>query len=543
MLFILILLAMVGFPVYQEYQTRANLAEAESVLGTTERHLRTYFMDHGSFYSATPTPASVPGLGSVGSTSTFTAAGGWTTIGSPVPSGSSVNFSYQAFAGQTPNGTTTPTVNSYLYNPTDDMNLIRRTANASNYHFPDSVGISNVDEPLRFNWSDLNFCSFAQEAAQVPSVEQQKQCDIQCASSSDPNCVQTCLSGGSGLTQNENCQTGCQAAGYAVDDCIQKCANTGDGICDQANPQSSLDIDCYHAGSNSGQTAAENCVSACVAYGKDPNDCNLSCGQNDGKCGDPKYPIGDSDCYSNSAPSPFDTCVAECGGGLECQVQCLASTADSCRASCQPDDNVCYANCDKSYCHNKCTVGAGDSVQACYDSCDGKSPPSSEDHGCAGGQQWDGSSCQCPSGYSWNGSYCGYSDPCYYGGCGGGGGSGYTPPPSGGGNAGGGSSSGGGSSYSSGGSAGGGSSSGSGTTSTGSSGTVATSNNECASFGITKPTDFGILQNVSGYNWAVMTAVGNFTPGSACTLVAKVLQVRDGKVSQSGDFMRINPGE
>lgn len=480
-LFIVILLAMVGFPVYQEYQNRANIAEAESVIGTTERHLRTYFLDHGSFYSAAPTPASVPGLASLGSSGTFTPAGGWLAIGSPVPNGSDVVFSYQAFAGQTPSGTTTPNVNSYLYNPTDDMNLIRRTANASNYRFPDGTGIETAEAPLRLDFG--NFFDFSACAA----------------------------------TAEENCITGCIDAGENPDQCKIVCLQDVGGKCD-GKPGN---INCYNNDYNSGA--------------------------------DPKT-------------DPFGSCVANCGDDEACKAQCLESIND-CGSRCAGDD-VCMQNCGRDYCRSKCTMGtSGQQQRECFAYCDGidgrtkwpsdghcysPSPLDPDCEECMANEKANngGPYCTeqliCPDGYDQNeqcgcipmGTACPSTPPCIYGNCGAGG-----EGRSGGGDAGGGSGSGdSGGTYSGDGDAGGGSGSGSGDTSGGSGGTVNSSNNECSSFGITKATDFGIQQNVSNYNWAVMTAVASLSAGSPCTLIAKVLQVVDGQTTQT-DFIRINIGE
>ena len=238
-LFIILLLAMVGFPTYQEYQNKANLAEAESVIGTMEKHLRTYFMDHGSFYSAAPNPSTVPGLASLGSSSTFTPSGGWTTIGSPIPSGSSVTFSYQAFAGQTPTGSTTPVTTSGFYNPTDDMNLIRRAATVQNeYRFPNAVRVARADEQLRFDWSEFNINA----------------------------CAATAI---------ENCVTACTAAGISVDECNMSCQSSSDGRCDGA-PE---DPDCYTA--DSAATIDTSCAADCYNGSGDMGACTAQC--NDAK--------------------------------------------------------------------------------------------------------------------------------------------------------------------------------------------------------------------------------------------------------------------
>ena len=87
-LIILSLLALVGMPMYQEYQIRSHMAEAESVVGTMERHAVAYLLDHGSFYTASPSPAFVPGINSAVDGASFTGGADWSTISLPVLVGS-----------------------------------------------------------------------------------------------------------------------------------------------------------------------------------------------------------------------------------------------------------------------------------------------------------------------------------------------------------------------------------------------------------------------------------------------------------------------
>ena len=445
-----------------------------------EKHLRTYFLDHGSFYSAAPTPATVPGLASLGDAGSFTATGGWSAIGAPVANGASVNFSYQAFAGQTPNGSTTPVVNDYLNDPTTNMNLIRRTSSAYNYRFPHSAGIASTEEKLRFDWSDFSFCAQAATDYEACIDEACKgdQGDADCIAK---NCVGKDGEPSGGKTAVQNCEAACTAIGHSVDDCNKACGEPSDTKC---NTENVADIDCYHADSDSsGKTAAQNCKAGCIEQnGGDPaygEKCEIACGESsDGKCNSGN--AADIDCYSD-------------------------------------DSSVCSSKCmdlkegDKAECLKACEAGdKWPSDGKCFDTADTQDPD------CAGRDSIDANPCA-------DGVLNHQDGSCS--------------------SAGGGSSSDSGeNSGSGGGDAGGGSESGDGSTSGDDSGSVSSSNAECASFGISKATDFGIQTNVPGYNWVVTTAVGNFSPGSECTLVAMVIQVVGGQTSKT-DFIKINMGE
>lgn len=379
-LVIIMLLAMIGFPTYQDYQNRTNLAEAESIIGTMERHLRTYFLDHGSFYSASPQPASVPGLVSLGDPSSFTPVGGWTTIGSPVGSGSNVNFSYQAFAGKTLAGSTTPVENDYLFNPTDDMNLVRRVAAASSNHFLNPVRLAQVEEKLHLDFADVSFCANA-----APQESTYDACVRACRGNND--CITACRSTSDIV---DECTTGCMAEDNRrpEEGCRTRCEAPANGQC-----TSGYDIDCYTTDRNGARLprTGEACASLDVMGFCPANDGGEI---NDGGGGPPPDDEGETDDGEYSG-----------GGG---------------------DDE-----------------GETDEGQESGD--DNES--------------------------------------------------------------------------------------------------VEGSNSECSPFGINRPVDFGVEQNLENYNWVVMTAVGSFTAGTECTLVAKVLKSLDASQPQHTESIKLNVGE
>ena len=456
-LIIFTLLAMIGFPTYQEYQNRAHIAEAENVVGTLERHSVSYLIAHDSFFSAAPNPASVPGINSYGNNGTFTGGNDWATLGLPISAGSEVAFSYQAFAGQT-TASGVPVVGNHLHSATENMNLERGnfTASRNNSPFSNYAGLApQQEEKIRFDWSDFSLISFAaDETAISPATGAtcwdyckklggtdeacQQQCDI-----GDAGCFEVCIKSGE---LRSTCETKCKSGA------------TGD------EPLEQKKLRCYNqCGDDS------KCMNSCM-YGttSDPksepdyagmNNCNKQC-RGDMDCWE--RCIGGDSKSTESGQHQQERCKASCGGDRKREEACLGGhnngdaddlAGNCCRARCHGDEqclkgcgsNSCEASCrGNRSCIERCTHGSceascyGDSrciqrcrQQNCQHTCGGDRRREEE---CNQQQEEQNEQCvntcvtrcgrtehcrrrcdtnggnDCPDGQSWNGSQC-VNDP------------------------------------------------------------------------------------------------------------------------------------
>lgn len=367
-LIIFALLATIGFPTYREYQNRARISEAENVVGTLERHSVAYLLEHGSFYSAAPSPASVPGIVSYGDSSSFTGGADWAALGLPVAVGSDVSFSYQAFAGQT-TSSGIPVVGNHLHAATENMNLERGSLTASNgYPFPGSAGLASLkEEKLRFDWSDFNLCSFAAGEAEVqPSTTGatcwdyckklggtdavcKQQCDL-----GDAGCFEVCLKSGE---LRSTCETKCKSGATGDESleqkklrCYNQCGNDSkcmnscmDGT--TSNPTNN-DRDC-----NVACRGQASCSNACRSGQKEyresddhkKNRCRHSCGgdrQREERC-------------LNGEDDSDDDCQSKCRGNSSCIARCQSDGHSSCKDACR-GDHKCMERCDHTSCQASC---------------------------------------------------------------------------------------------------------------------------------------------------------------------------------------------
>ncbi len=240
------ILTAVSLPTYRAYVNNATLAEAVTVLGTMELNQIKYFAENGSFISAAPNPAAVPGISDSNPSGSFGTSSQWAALGFPVTPGTQVLFSYQAFAGQTEKTSTTPIINDNLFNPNDDLDL-QRTGRytASIQEVPmKNYALHAKDFELDFGFGSCAFAASDAYAACIAACRGNGRCESECsdaeADAYDPVSA---------------CNTGCvEAHGEAATGgCSARCDRPSDGSCSS----SAADIDCYSGSS------AQSCVVAC----------------------------------------------------------------------------------------------------------------------------------------------------------------------------------------------------------------------------------------------------------------------------------------
>ncbi|MCC7460743.1 MAG: prepilin-type N-terminal cleavage/methylation domain-containing protein [Proteobacteria bacterium] len=196
-LIIVIMLASVAFPIYQEYITRAQMAETEVIFGSMENSQRAYYYANGTFLSTPPNPSIVPGMNSLGELGVFGASTAWTTLVMPVGAGSEVAFSYQSFAGQTPPGSTEPVVNSNLFAPGTDMDLERSGTYTASLEIP--MMRQYALRGFEFDYQSLGFnmSAFAQRGTLDGGKESSDKSD-----KGDTSCIEACKG-------DPRCEAGC----------------------------------------------------------------------------------------------------------------------------------------------------------------------------------------------------------------------------------------------------------------------------------------------------------------------------------------------
>jgi len=241
------ILAAAAIPTYKAYVNKASLAEATTVISVMERNQIKYFTENGSFISAAPNPAQVPGIATE-QDNAFGTSTQWAELGFPVTPGTQVLFSYQAFAGQTEKDSTTPVENDNLFNPNDDMDLQRTGRYTSSIQPAQMKYYALHADDFQFDFGNFgwNACAKGEDPNQA--------CIDACRG--DARCEAECEEEEEGGDQMSNCQSGCVEVygGSNSDGCARRCEVSGDGTCGGY----AWDYDCY-----SGDHGGDKCISNC----------------------------------------------------------------------------------------------------------------------------------------------------------------------------------------------------------------------------------------------------------------------------------------
>lgn len=316
------IISAVALPTYRSYVTKVSLAEAVTVIGTVEKNQRKYFAENGTFISAEPNPSAAPGINGVGERGSFGSSDHWRTLGFPVSPGSAVIFSYQAFAGQTPPGSTTPIENDTLYSPNDEMDLVRTGLyNSSLEIVPMKYYVLHAND-FQFEFGHWNACAASQVENCVSDCADDTACQATCVGTcvescrGDRECLSSCEGSGSGWGQTEqgietiNCMQQCYNNGPSMGACVDECSNGQDGIC-----TGMLDSDCGERDNDQIGVCNHACGSVVGSPGVIPNGaCASECSDpssNDGICSGSKF---EADCYTGGGDHNTDG-GGENGGG------------------------------------------------------------------------------------------------------------------------------------------------------------------------------------------------------------------------------------